>query len=64
MWEMPIGPVEVIGQVGTAFAAFFPSRAEHKVINDQLAASLKEIGQRLFAVRTVKDVFLVDLDPR
>ena len=29
-----------------------------------LTASVEEIGQRLFAVRTVEDVFLVDLDHR
>src|ERR1700730_16375360 len=64
MRQMPVGAVEVIGQVGAAFATLFPARTEHEMINDQLTASVEKIGQRLFAVGSVKDVLLVDLDHR
>jgi hypothetical protein len=34
------------------------------MIDDQLTASVEEIGQRLLAVLAVEDILLVDLDPR
>jgi hypothetical protein len=34
------------------------------MIDDQLTATVKEIGQRFFAIWAVKDIFLVDLNPR
>ena len=62
MRQMPVRAVEMIGQIGAAFATLLPAWTEHEVIDDQLTASVKEIGQRLFAVGTVKDVLFVDLD--
>src|SRR5260370_918859 len=62
MWQMPVGAVEMIGQVGAAFAAFLPVRTEHEMINNQLTASVEEISQRFFPLRSIKDVILVDLD--
>src|SRR5205807_335056 len=61
MRQVPVGAIEVVSQIGTAFAAFFPIRAEHKVVNDELAAAAEKIGQRLFASRGVEDVLFVDL---
>src|SRR5207248_5090630 len=54
----------MIGQIRAAFATLFPARAEHEMINNQLAASLEQIGQRLFSVWSVEDILLVDLDHR
>src|SRR5437660_5482103 len=54
----------MIGQVGTTFATLFPARAEHEMINNQLAASLEQIGQRLFSVWSVEEILLLDLDHR
>lgn len=33
------------------------------MINNQLAAALKKIGQRFFAVPCIENVFFLDLDP-
>ena len=41
-----------------------PGRPEHKMIYDQLVASLKQIVQRRRSVRSFKDVVLVEPDPR
>ena len=37
---------------------------EHEVVEEQLAASLEQVGQRGLSVRPVEDVVLVDPDPR
>src|ERR1017187_395063 len=42
---------------------FLPARPKHEVIDDQLTLVPKQLSQRLLAIRTVKDVFLVHLDP-
>ena len=49
MSEMQCRAVEMIGEVGAARAAFAPIRAEHEVIDDQLAPPIEEIAERLFA---------------
>src|SRR5438093_2921412 len=64
MRQVPVCAVKMIGQVGTAFATLFPARAEHEMINNQLAASLEQIGQRLFSVWSVEEILLLDLDHR
>src|SRR5438552_11584654 len=51
---MPVAAVKVIGQVRAALATFFPSRGEHEMINDQLAAILKKIGQRFFTIGSIE----------
>jgi hypothetical protein len=56
--------VEVIGEQRAARAALLPVRAEHEVIDDQLALAAEQIGERLLAVRGVEHVVLVDLLPR
>jgi hypothetical protein len=37
--------VKVIDDVGASGAAFLPARAEHEVIDDQLAAAVEKIGK-------------------
>src|SRR5438270_12157479 len=64
MRQMPVGAVKMIGQIGAAFATLFPARAEHEMINNQLAAPLEQIGQRLFSAWSVENIFLLDLDHR
>ena len=65
MWEVQIGAVNMIGQERTARATFLPFliRAEHEMIDDQLAAPIEEVGERLLALRTVEPIGLFDLDP-
>jgi hypothetical protein len=62
--QMDGGAVEMIGQVGTVRAAGFPARAEHEVIDDQLALAAEQVGERRFAVRGVEHIFLFDFFPR
>src|SRR2546430_1146490 len=64
MRQMPIHAVKMIGQIGAAFATLFPARTEHEMINNQLAAALEQISQRLFSVWAIKHIFLLDLDYR
>src|SRR5437763_4391269 len=64
MRQMPIRAVKMIGQIGAAFATLFPARTEHEMINNQLAAALEQISQRLFSVWAIKHIFLLDLDHR
>src|SRR5437867_10924611 len=64
MRQVPVCAVKMIGQVGTAFATLFPARAEHEMITNQLAASLAQIGQRLFSVWSVEEILLLDLGHR
>src|SRR5436853_6243993 len=54
----------MIGQIGAAFATLFPALTKHEMINDQLAAALEQISQRLFSVWAIKHIFLLDLDHR
>src|SRR5438093_3930496 len=56
--------VKMIGQIGAAFAALFPARTEHEMINNQLAAALEQIGQSLFSLWAIKDILLLDLGHR
>src|SRR5580698_8330700 len=56
--------VDAVGAEGTSFTSFFPARPEHEVINDELAASVKEIAERFLPMTCVENVFLFDLDPR
>src|ERR1043166_181209 len=40
-----------------------PSRPQHEMLDDQLAAIREQVGERLFAVLSLDHVFLFDLDP-
>src|SRR5438874_3200091 len=62
MRQMPIRAVKMIGQIGAAFATLFPARTKHEMINNQLAAALEQISQRLFSVFSIKHIFLLDLN--
>ena len=62
MRQMPIGAIEMIGQIGAAFATLLPAWTEHEMINDQLTAAVEQIGQCFFAIRALEHVLLVDLD--
>src|SRR5436190_10880850 len=64
MRQMPIGAIKMIGQIGAALATFFPARTEHKVIDDQLAASLEQIAQRFFSLWSLKRVPFLDFHHR
>src|SRR5271169_1729743 len=60
-----VGPhaVEMVGEKRTARTAFLPSRTEHEVIDNQLAATVEEISQQYFSVWAVEDVLLLDFLP-
>src|SRR5262245_55248339 len=56
--------VDLIGEQRAAGASLFPLGAEHEVIDDELAASVEQIGERhAAAVGGFEDVVLLDLDP-
>src|SRR4029077_13124867 len=63
MREMPVGAIEMIRQVRTALATLLPAWAEHEMIDNQLAATVEEIGQRFFAIRSVENIRLADVSP-
>ena len=65
MLEVLSGLRRWIDQERAARAAFFPCRAEHEVVDDELGSPIDEkIGQRFFSPRPVEHVFLFDFDPR
>src|SRR5258708_39276505 len=56
--------VEVVRPERATRASLLPVRTEHEVIDDQLRTPRKEVGQRLFAVRSLENVLLVHSLPR
>src|SRR5258708_5887913 len=56
--------VDMVGNERAAWAAFHPSRAEHKVIHNQLASSPEKIGESFLALWPVEDVGLLYFLPR
>jgi hypothetical protein len=64
VFQMLNGAVQVVGEKRAADATFFPAWAEHEVINNQLAAALKEVGKRFFAVPSLEGILLLNLFPR
>src|SRR5258708_23704454 len=54
---------EMVTEIGATGAAFFPVRAKHEVIDDELGFAAKEIGERLFSVGAIENVVLFDFDP-
>src|SRR4029450_1225414 len=60
---MPVCAVEMIRQVGTAFATLLPTRTEHEVIDHQLTVTIEEIGERFPAALSIETVLLMDLNP-
>src|SRR5215470_13987128 len=57
------GAVKMIGEQGTARATFDPVRAEHEMIDQELAAAGEEIGESFFAVWPIEDVVLFHFFP-
>src|SRR6266852_332611 len=64
MVQMDDYAVEVVCPERATRASLFPVRTEHEVIDDQLRTPRKEVGQRLFAVRSFENVLLVHSLPR
>src|SRR5207248_2087989 len=56
--------VEAVGPARAVRTAFAPTRAEHEVVDDELAASVEKFGERLAAVAAFELVFLIDRLPR
>src|SRR5664279_6348175 len=56
--------VEIVGDERAARAAFLPSRTEHEMIDNQLAAAVEQLSQRLLSMRTLKNILFLDLLPR
>ena len=63
MRQVDVGTVEVVGPEGTARAAFLPCRAEHEMIDEQLAPALEQIRKGLPAVRALELVVPVNQHP-
>src|SRR5205823_586421 len=55
--------LEVVRPERADRTALLPVRAEHEVIDEQLAAAVEEISQRLLAVWALEDVLLLDRLP-
>src|SRR6516164_3983831 len=56
--------IEIVGEERAARASFFPSRTEHEVIHNELAATVEQVVQRYLSLRAIEDVVLLDLLPR
>ena len=61
--EMLPRAVDLISEQRTAGASFLPFGPEHKVIDDELTASIKQVGEHHWAVGAFEDIVLLDLDP-
>src|SRR5260221_9035850 len=61
--KMRAGAVDMVGHEGAAGAPFRPARTEHEMLDDQLAASVEQLSQRLPALWAVEYIGLVDLEP-
>src|SRR5215475_1477804 len=55
--------VEVIGNVAATETGRLPIRCEHQVIDEELAPSVEEFGERLAAAGRIEDVAFFDLYP-
>ncbi|MNO83028.1 hypothetical protein D3C76_743180 [compost metagenome] len=61
--QVLVGAVDVVGQERATRAALIPAFSEHEMVNDQLAAATKQVGEFQFAVGTLEVVVLVDFYP-
>ncbi len=64
MFKVDTSAVDMIGQKRAAFAALLPSRSEHEMVDNQLAASIEQVGQPLLSVWAIELVLFVDLEHR
>src|SRR5262249_49253685 len=62
--EMRDRAVKAIGDHRATGTAFIPFRAEHEVVDDELAATTEKIGEGFLAGGRIEDVVLLDLEPR
>src|SRR5438105_1391676 len=62
--EVHDGAIEAVGPARAVRAAFTPARAEHEVVDDELAAPVEKFGERLPAVAAFKAVLLFHDLPR
>src|ERR1700720_4735682 len=53
----------MVGVERAADAALLPPGTEHEMLDDQLAASVEEVSERLLALRAIENIGLFDLDP-
>ncbi len=60
---MEKGTFDMIGRKGAADAAFRPVGTKHEMLNDELAAPLEKLSERLFTVPRIEDVCLLHPDP-
>src|SRR6266478_1895325 len=60
---MDADAIETVGPKRTAWTPFLPAWIKHEVVSNQLASSLKELGQGFLAAWSVKIIFLVHLHP-
>ena len=58
MPQVDLRILEVIGDEATALAARLPARIEHEVVDDQLAASVEQLGQRDLTIGSLEHVIL------
>src|SRR5580700_1391916 len=56
--------VGVVHTEGAARATLLPIRAEHEVVDNELALAVEKIRERHFPARPVENVILLDFDPR
>ncbi|MNN38119.1 hypothetical protein D3C81_1521000 [compost metagenome] len=62
--QVQVGAVEVVGQERAPRATFGPTVDKHEVVDRQLAASGKQVGQVQGALGAFEYIVLLDLDPR
>jgi hypothetical protein len=61
--EMNDRALGVIGFERTAGAPCVPLRAEHEMMDDELIVPAEQVGERLFSLRRVEDISLLDFGP-
>src|SRR5262249_55392560 len=63
MIEMDWDAVEIVGPEGARLASFLPVRTKHEVIDDELGAPFKKIGERASAIWPFKSIGFLDSLP-
>ena len=63
MIEMDWDAVEIVGPEGARLASFLPVRTKHEVIDDELGAPFKKIGERASAIWPFKLIGFLDSLP-
>src|SRR5438105_1719684 len=63
MFEVHESALDMVDFERAADAALLPAGTEHEMLDDQLAAAVEQVGERLLALRTIEHIGLFDLDP-